>query len=88
MSTLTFPVELIDDGTGTEFETPQATCACSNVDPETDEGIGSDAFYVFWDHRHNPPHLHIQCFDCEQSYCPYNQCVPPPTAEVYDGEST
>ena len=83
MSTLNFPVEFINDGTGVEFDAHIAQCACSNVDPDTDEGFGSDAFYVFWDQHFDPAHLHIQCFDCEQTYCPYNQCVPPPTAEMY-----
>jgi hypothetical protein len=86
MSILTFPVEVIDDGTGIELEAHQAMCKCSNVDPTIDEGIRSDAFYVFWEPRFTPPHLHIQCFDCEQTYCPYGQCVPPPTAEIYRGQ--
>jgi hypothetical protein len=83
MSMLMLPVQLIDDGTGIEFQAPLATCACSNIDPEVDEGLGSEAFYVFWDHRFNPAHLHVQCYDCWQTYCPYQQCVPPPTAEVF-----
>lgn len=83
MSNITFPPELIDDGSGIEFNAPLATCLCSNVDPETDEGLGSDVFHAFWDQRFSPPHFHIQCYDCEQTYCPYNQCVPPPTAEIY-----
>lgn len=87
MSTLDFPVELIDDGTGVEFDTPLAICACSNVDPEVDEGIGSDTFHVFFDQRFDPAHLHIQCYDCGQTYCPYNQCVPPSTAEIYEGQT-
>ncbi len=82
MSQLSFPFELIDVGGGIETEAPSAKCQCSNVDPENDGPVSSDAFYVFWDIRFNPPHLHIQCFDCEQSYCPYGLCVPPPTAEV------
>lgn len=84
MSELKFPVEIIDDGSGIEMGAHQAHCACSNVDPEYDEGLNSDAFYVFWDPRFNPAHLHIQCYDCEQMYCPYGQCIPPPTAEVID----
>lgn len=87
MSELNFPVVLIDDGTGLEFDSPLASCMCSNVDPETDEEMGSDTFHVFFDTRFNPPHLHIQCYDCEQTYCPYQQCAPPPTAEVYDGQT-
>lgn len=87
MSDLSFPVELIDDGTGLEFDSPIATCLCSNVDPEVDEGTGSDAFHVFFDTRFNPAHLHIQCYDCNQTYCPYQQCVPPPTAEVFNPDT-
>lgn len=84
MSELHFPVEEIDDGTGVDRPAHLAGCACSNIDPEYDEGMLSNAFYVFWDGKFNPPHLHIQCYDCEQTYCPYQQCVPPPTAEVFD----
>lgn len=87
MSSLSFPLELIDDGTGVEFQSPLVTCECSNVDPETDEGMGSDTFHIFFDQRFNPPHLHIQCYDCSQTYCLYNQCVPPPTAEIYEGQT-
>lgn len=86
MSELTYPVEVIDDGTGLRFYAHSAVCQCSNIDPDYDEGMGSEAFLVFWDPRHNPPHLHLQCFDCKQSYCPYGLCVPPPTAEIYDGQ--
>lgn len=84
MSDLHWPVQLTDDGTGQDKLAHNALCACSNVDPEVDSGIGSDAFYVFWEPSNN--HLHIQCFDCEQTYCPYHLCVPPPTAEIYTGE--
>lgn len=86
MSQLTLPVKVIDDGTGLAFNAYTAICQCSNIDPEYDEGIGSDAFYAFWDSRFVPPHLHIQCFDCQQSYCPYGLCIPPPTAEIYNGQ--
>lgn len=82
MSELRTDLELIDDGSGVELNAFQCKCRCSNVDPE-EEPSDSDAFYVFWDPRFNPPHLHIQCYDCEQMYCPYNACVPPPTAEVF-----
>lgn len=81
MSNLQFPVNLIDDGTGIEKSAYQAICACSNVEPDIDEEIGSDAFYVFWEPSNN--HLHIQCFDCEQTYCPFQLCAPPATAESY-----
>lgn len=87
MSELSFPVEEMDDGTGQIRTDYQAKCACSNVDPEYDGPVLSEAFYVFWDSRFNPPHLHIQCFDCEQTYCPYQLCVPPPTAEVIGARS-
>lgn len=82
MSELKFPVELIDDGSGHERQAHMAGCSCSNTNPEVDEGILSDAFYVFWEPTNN--HLHIQCYDCEQTYCPYQTCVPPPTADIYD----
>lgn len=77
MSDLHFPCELIDDGTGIEQHAYQAHCRCSNMDPEEDHN--SDAFFVFWDPQTNPSHLHIQCIDCWQTFCPYQQCVPPPT---------
>jgi hypothetical protein len=79
VSTVNYPYELIDDGTGNNFHAQLATCECSNIDPEIDEGYANDTFYVFWDSRFNPPHLHIQCYDCEQTYCPYQLCIPPPT---------
>lgn len=84
MSELKYIFERIDDGAG-ELDAHSAKCMCSNLDPEPDgTPVLSDAFYVFWDPRFSPPHLHIQCFDCEQTYCPYQLCVPPPTAEVID----
>jgi hypothetical protein len=83
MSEMLLPVEIIDDGSGTEMSVYQAACRCSNADPENVGPTTSDAFQVFWDPRFTPNHLHIQCFDCRQMYCPYGQCVPPPTAEVY-----
>lgn len=86
MSEIHYPVEIIDDGSGLEMAASIAGCACSNIDPEHDEGILQDTFYVFWDPRFSPPHLHIQCYDCSQTYCPYQICVPPPTAEVFNPE--
>lgn len=88
MSELILPVEIVDDGSGIELSAYQAMCRCSNVDLHAyDEGIPSEAFTVFWDPRFNPQHLHIQCFDCRQMYCPYGLCVPPPTvAEIYPPE--
>jgi hypothetical protein len=86
MSELVWPVEVIDDGSGIELQACLAGCRCSNIDPEHDEGIPQDTFHVFWEPRFNPPHLHIQCFDCEQTYCPFQLCVPPPTADIYTGE--
>lgn len=80
MSTLNNVLEEIDDGNGIPKQAYSMKCACSNVDPEHEEPVMSDAFYVFWEPSNN--HLHIQCFDCEQTYCPHQQCVPPPTAQV------
>lgn len=85
MSEVRYPLEIVDDGSGAEIEAHMAGCACSNVDPECDDGILQDTFYVFWDSRFSPPHLHIQCYDCLQTYCPYQICVPPPTAEIFTG---
>lgn len=82
MSELNTKLELINDGSGLELQAYQCHCQCSNVDQSVEGPVESDAFYVFWDIRHNPAHLHIQCYDCEQMYCPYGLCIPPPTAEV------
>lgn len=82
MSELVNDLDVIDDGSGIELQAYQCKCYCSNQDPE-DGASPSDAFYVFWDPRHTPAHLHIQCYDCEQMYCPFGQCIPPPTAEVF-----
>lgn len=83
MSQLHTKPEVLDDGVGTPFNGYELTCQCSNVDESVDGPSFSEAFYTFWDPRHSPPHLHIQCIDCFQTYCPFQQCVPPPTAEVY-----
>ena len=75
MSELQFPVELIDDGTHQEKYAYTFVCACSNVeDNETCE-----VFYAFIEPASG--HLHLQCYDCEQTYCPHKICVPPPTVE-------
>lgn len=83
MSQLSFPLEIIDDGTGLDKQAHQAKCYCSNLDPDADGPHASDVFYCFWGAC---GHLHIQCYDCNQSYCPYQQCVPPPTAEIFQPE--
>jgi hypothetical protein len=83
VSEVQYPVGFIDDGSGVEIEANIAGCACSNVDPENADEILQDTFYVFWDSRFNPPHLHIQCYDCAQAYCPYQLCIPPLTAEIF-----
>ena len=82
MSELVSKVEIIDDGSGIEMPAYQFKCQCSNIAPDEEGVVESDVFYMFWDHRHDPQHLHIQCYDCEQMYCPLGLCIPPPTAEV------
>ena len=64
---ISFPFELIDDGTGSDKPGYLATCRC-----------GGDVFYVFIlaEHATNNPHYHIQCAQCEQSHCTGGFCAP------------
>ena len=84
MSQLKYTICLIDDG-ASEFESPMYECMCSNVQPDPDgTPFVSEDFKAFLDYRFQPQHFHIQCSQCFQTYCPFQQCVPPPTAEVID----
>jgi hypothetical protein len=63
---LTATVELIDDGSGIEQMAQLFQCTCT---PD------SDVFHVFMPAN---GHLHFQCVQCEQTYCPYvHECVIP-----------
>ncbi len=59
---------------GQDFLAQVAECSCS---------ASSDTFFVYWIGGLNHPH--IQCTQCEQSYCLNSSCpipiVPPDTQE-------
>ena len=72
---LSFPLEDITDAPDGEYEAPikqayVATCACNN----------SEVFHVF--QVLGLDHLHIQCAECETSFCPHQQCASNQTSEA------
>ena len=74
MSNLNYPVEEIEDGTGVQTVAYLATCDCQ---------MEATVFYVF--QAEGRDHFHIQCAQCEQSYCLIGHCVYP---QVKQGEET
>ena len=49
-------------------------------------GCESDVFYLF--QIVGQTHFHIQCAQCEQSYCPFGVCaIPPIQEEVIEDEN-
>jgi hypothetical protein len=52
---------------GQDFNAQVAECSCSH---------SSDTFFIYW--PAGLTHPHIQCTQCEQSYCIVGTCAIPP----------
>lgn len=67
---LVFQNKMVNTDSG-QFPAHAAHCTCE-----------SDVFYVFQIVGQN--HYHLQCAQCDQSYCPFGMCVIPPIQEEPD----
>lgn len=70
---LNYEPNIIDDGSGQEYQALTAECNC---------GEDSDVFFVF--QIAGLDHLHFQCAQCDQSYCPNGVCLLPQVPQPGD----
>jgi hypothetical protein len=65
--TLSFPYREFVENDGPNVVVMSAECNCDG---------GSEEFHVY--HVAGSNHFHIECVNCETSYCPYNSCATGP----------